>query len=80
MPESPSLLEAFKPDGRKTAASVDSNRPFTLSGPNQKKPPKGLVCFADQISFLAFQPDKANSLATSKRWARSLGQALRGSA
>lgn len=78
MPEPPSLLDTFEPDRRKTAATVDTNIPSTLSGPKQKKPGKGLVCFADQISFLASRPHKPNSLATSKRWAWSLGQALRG--
>lgn len=73
-------LSPSKTDKRKTAALVDTNTTPTLSGQNQKKPPKGLVCFADQVSFLAFQFDKANLLATSNLWAESLGQALRGSA
>lgn len=47
VPEPPSLHDAFKPDGRKTAAFVDTDTTPNLSGQNQKKPPKGLVCFTD---------------------------------
>lgn len=36
-------LSPTKPDGRKTAAFVDTNTTPTLSGQNQKKPSKGLV-------------------------------------
>lgn len=36
-------LNPTKPYGRKTTAFVDTNTIPTLSGQNQKKPPKGLV-------------------------------------
>lgn len=42
VPEPPSLHDAVK-----TADFVDTDTTPTLLGQNQKKPPKGLVCFAD---------------------------------
>lgn len=55
--------------GREENSSRCAHYTLRPLGPNQKKPRKSLVCFADQISFSAFQPGRANSLATSKRCA-----------
>lgn len=80
MPEPPSLLDAFESDRRKTAATVDTNYTLHPFGTESEEIWKRLGLFCCSNFFLASQPHQPNSLATSKRWAGSLGQALRGSA